>query len=221
MAVVDIVVIAVIVVAALAGLMTGFVRILGNLGGWVVASLVTLYGFSYARPIAREWIGNSLLADAAAGAALFIVSLIVVSFITHTLVDKVQSSNFSALDRSLGLVAGIALGVVLLCGAFLVVEQVWKLEPDKKSRPKWIQASRTVPVVEWGANSLWKAVPEEWQHLRRKENRQKTDKERDAEAKKAFEKLIQPEPKAPAQEEKSGYNERERQGLDRLIQTHK
>ena len=219
MAIVDIVAIAVIVIAAIAGLATGLVRILGNLGGWIVASFVTLYGFSYARPIARQWIENSLLADAAAGAALFVVSLIVVSFLTHALVERVKSSSFNALDRSLGLLAGLAIGVVILCGAFLVIEQFWNLSPDPKQRPQWIREARTVPVIEWGANGIWRIVPKEWQHLRRKQDAEKAAARRREEAKEAFEKLIKPEPKAPAQKEKSGYNEHERQGMDRLIQT--
>ena len=67
-----------------------------KLAGWVGAALVTIYGFSSIQPIAQQWISSKLLADAATGATLFLISLIVLTFFSHAITARVSSCGCCA-----------------------------------------------------------------------------------------------------------------------------
>ena len=67
MSVADIVVLVSVLLSGIIALRLGLVRVILGLGGWVGATLATIYGYSYARPYARDWIGNELIADIAGG----------------------------------------------------------------------------------------------------------------------------------------------------------
>ena len=75
----DIAVVAIIVLSGLIAFSLGFVRVVLALAGWVGAAFATLYGFPYLKPFARDWISIGFVADASAGAAIFILSLIVLT----------------------------------------------------------------------------------------------------------------------------------------------
>ena len=99
MSIVDIAVIGVILLSGLMAFSMGFVRIVLALVGWVGAIFSTLYLFRYAQPFARKWISVEILADGAAGLAVFLGSLIIFTMISHTIGRQVRASGLSALDR--------------------------------------------------------------------------------------------------------------------------
>lgn len=213
MTVVDFIVIGVVVLAGMIGTGLGLVRVVLGLGGWMGAGLATLYGFKYARPYAHQWIESNALADAAAGGALFIGSLIVLTLITHWIAHRVKNSGFGALDRTLGLVAGLALGAVIICGAFIIAERVLQWPQDPAGRPDWIRDARSTRVVEAGADLLLKIVPPEWGGGKPQSRNRFIDPAR------AAERLMTPLTKGAAPEEKEGYDARARREMDRLIQS--
>ena len=159
MAIADFAVIGIIVVAGLVAFSLGVVRVALGLGGWIGAGLATLYGFTYVRPIAHRWIESDLFADIAGGAALFVVSLIVFTLIGHAIAERVRDSSFGALDRSLGMVAGLALGAVVVCVGFIVMQRLMELPSDPDKRPEWIRTAKSAPIVEWGAEQLILLLP--------------------------------------------------------------
>src|SRR6266851_9091079 len=115
----DILVIAVIALSALFAFARGFVKEALSIAAWVGAGLITLYGLPHARPFAQKFIATPMLADVAAGVALFVVSLIVLSLLTSALARRVQDSALSAVDRALGLLFGAFRGVVIACLGFI------------------------------------------------------------------------------------------------------
>lgn len=211
---VDFVFIGVVVLAGMIAMGLGVVRVVLGLGGWVGAGLVTLYGFHFVRPFAHRWIETNVLADAAAGGALFVGSLIVLTLITHAIAHRVHKSGLGALDRTLGLVAGLTLGAIIVCSAFIIVERVMQWSPDPQKRPEWVREARSVKVVEAGADLLISFVPREWGGYRRPESPKSGDSSG------AARKLMTPEAKGAAPSEKSGYDTRERREMDRLIQSN-
>jgi membrane protein required for colicin V production len=216
-AIADFVVIGIVIVAGLVAFSLGVVRVALGLGGWVGAGLATLYGFAHVRPIAHRWIESALFADIAGGAALFVVSLIVLTLIGHAIAERVRDSSFGALDRSLGMVTGLVLGAVVVCVGFIVMERLMELPGDPAKRPDWIRTAKSAPIVEWGATQLILLLPSEW---RGDQASVAPDREGSARAAwKAAERLAVPKAEGGAAKKKSGYNTAERKEMDRLMRT--
>ncbi|MHA1107791.1 MAG: CvpA family protein [Alphaproteobacteria bacterium] len=215
MSIADIAVVAIVVVAGLMAFSLGFVRVVLALLGWVGAAFATMYGFSYLRPFAREWISVGILADAAAGAAIFIATLIVLTIISHAIGRRIRSSALSAIDRSLGLVFGLFLGAVVVSVVYLGL--VWAIDlPNQK--PDWYRTARTRPVVEWSASRLLSLAPPEWRGPIDGSSSANGDSRLDSE--RAMQKFIAPRTVGPAQQQKAGYGNNERRDMDRLIKSH-
>ena len=135
----------------------GMVHELLAVVSWVGAAFATLYGYSYVQPVTAQYITVQLLADVTAGVVIFVVTLIVLSLATRIVSRRVQESSLGPLDRSLGLVFGIARGAVILAAAWLALTW-WLPEAD---RPDWIQEARSRPLMEEGGRLLLQVVPEE------------------------------------------------------------
>ena len=83
MSALDIGVVTIVLIAGLVAFSMGFVRVVLALLGWVGAAFATLYGFRYVKPFAREWISVGFLADAAAGLAIFLATLVILTIISQ------------------------------------------------------------------------------------------------------------------------------------------
>ncbi|HCP00995.1 MAG: hypothetical protein CL573_07355 [Alphaproteobacteria bacterium] len=208
----DIVVLTIISLGGLFGLVTGFVR--GGLfvASWVGAGLTTIYALVYVSPISSNYIQPEWLAELAAGAALFIVSLIVLHLFSHILSGWVRAGRLNALDRSLGLLAGLATASAVISVAFLFLSDIFLDDP-----PPWVEAARTRPAVERGALLVKEILPADV--IGETGATLKSAKDRainlDA-ASKALERLSRP-PEKSAPRTQEGYNERERDSLEDLI----
>ena len=211
----DIAVALILFLGALIGLAVGFVR--GGLFvlSWLGAAVVTIYGFPTVRPIARGYIDNTLFADIAGGAALFIGALIVFFLISSMIGGWVRNSRLNALDRSLGMMAGLATCALALAGAYMVAEQQW---PGDK-QPKWMKEARSIPLIRTSAFMVNDLLPQEIRLMSRRASDAATQETRDViERKKAFDRLIQPSAKDGSAPDRAGYDNKERQSLDRLIE---
>jgi membrane protein required for colicin V production len=208
----DYVIMAILALAGMIATAIGFVRLVLGLGGWIGAGLVTLYGFPLVREIPRSWIDSPPLADAAAGGTLFVVSLIALTLVTHGIAQRVRQSGFGALDRSLGLVSGLILGLVLVCATFVVMERVMNWADDPSNRPAWVREANTLPALEFGADLLLSILPEEWGGGRAS-RRSPLDPATSAR------RLMTPPRKGDVPQPKSGYNTQERREMNRLIES--
>ena len=217
MAVLDLIIIAAVLAFALVGLWLGFARVAFGIGAWVGAGLATVYGFPYARPLAHRWIEGAFLADLAAGAAIFIASLAVLVVISHMIADRVRSGGLGAVNRSVGLAAGLALGAVMVSVGWLILEGMLGLPEDRGRHPDWLRESKAAPVVAWSSRKLLAVVPEEW---RAASGRDLVPEPSSEEIGEAVKKLTSPVPETAAPDEKPGYNESERRELNRLFNTH-
>jgi membrane protein required for colicin V production len=209
----DLAVIAILLLGALTGLVTGFVR--GGLfvASWAGAGAITVFGFSTVSPYARQYIEPTWLADLAGGAALFVVALIVLHLVSQLLSKWVRSSRLNVLDRSFGLLAGLGTAAAAIAIGFLFLSDIWADQP-----PAWLKDARARPIVEAAALLVRDVLPENivgttGAHL---ENIRDRAVKIDA-AREALERLSQP-PKTPASTPPTGYNDQTRQEVDRLIQ---
>jgi len=216
MNVTDIVILVVIVLSGLLALIRGFVKEVLSMAGWVGAAVVTFYLFQPLVPYFRGFIAIPWLADGAAGVVIFVIALVLLSGISHVIASRVHQSNFSALDKSLGLVFGLLRGVVVVCLAYLLL--AWAVPADQY--PPWVQGARSMPLVERGAQMIRQLIPESARHRGAAAlGTAESTAQQGLAVKKAYDELTQPKPKADAQKEQEGYNRDERREMDRVIQS--
>jgi membrane protein required for colicin V production len=214
----DLIVLAIIVISGLLAFARGLVREVLSIVGWVGAAIITLYGIPYVRPYVGLFVHQEqIIVDVVGGTIIFILTLVALSLASVGVARQVKDSQLNALDRSLGFAFGVARGMVLICLSYMVI--VWALPPA--DHPKALREARTLPFIETGVVLLTGLVPDSW---RGTTARRSEDIRRDAEAEarraagKAMETLIQPQVKPAPPRETQGYNETERQQLDRLLQ---
>jgi membrane protein required for colicin V production len=155
----DLAILAVIALSAVFAFARGFVREALSIVAWVGAAAVTLYGFNYFYGIVVRFVSTPLLADLIAGAGLFVVTLIVLTILTGYIGRFVSSSALSPIDRTLGLIFGLARGVVLVSLAYLVLD----VSLPQNDRPVWIKEAKSERFLLKGADLLRDTLPESLQ----------------------------------------------------------
>jgi membrane protein required for colicin V production len=155
----DLSIIGVIVLSGIFAFARGFVREVLSIAAWVGAAATTLYGFNYVYGIIFRFVTTPLLADLIAGAGLFVISLIVLTILTGYMARFVHSSALSPIDRTLGLIFGLARGVVLVSLAYLMVD----VSLPQNDRPGWIKDAKSNRFLANGVDILRNALPESLQ----------------------------------------------------------
>ncbi len=211
----DIGVAAVIVISGLLAMIRGFVKEMLSIGAWVGAAVAALYAFPHVKPFARELISVEIAADLTAGIGVFVLTLIVLSGLTHWIASHVRQSHFSKFDRALGFIFGLARGAVVVCLLWLLVD--WAIEPEKQ--PTWITEARSFPLIKKGAAQLSILVPEEVRSrvgAQVEEAGQAAREAVGAEGGRRLEEAITPAP----EDTKPGYKAEQRENMDRQFETN-
>ena len=211
----DIAVVVIILISALWAFARGFVREILGVGAWLGAALVALYFFTPVRLYLRNFIHVDVLADVAAGVGLFLITLILLSMVSHAISRTVRGSMLSPLDRSLGFVFGLARGAVLVCLGYLVV--IWALHSN--APPEWMSTAKTLPAIQEGALWLKGLLPSDARDqgaAAAEAARQKG--EHALELEQSLKALTSPPAKGDNNRDSVGYGNDERRDLDRLIQ---
>lgn len=216
----DLAVIVVLLLSALLAFTRGMVAEVLSVAAWAGAALVTLNALPYALPIAQRYIHVEMAAYAASAVALFVISLVFFTILGRAASRGVQNSGLSALDRSLGFVFGLLKGAILASVAYLFF--AW-LVPNPAEHPAWLQTAKTRPLLVTGAGMIYEVMPENL----RKDGLGQMDMARErarqaVEAKEALDRLSTPVPGATktggASQPDTGYKDRDRGDLERLIQ---
>lgn len=213
----DLVVLSALGLFAIFGLLLGFVGVVLLAARWVGASLITMWGFPYAQKVARSLIDTALIADILAGVALFVVSLVVLSIVSHGIGNLIRRSSLNALDRTLGFVVGTIGGIGIVALSYLAFSQwIWATPAD---RPEWVRQARTLPLVEATAEFLRGLAPPEYRGKARAAEDEVVRRARQAQdAQKALRALGTPTTNTPASDAETGYKTDVRRDLERLIQ---
>ena len=206
----------VVVMSGVLAFSRGFVHEVLAVAAWVGAVFATIYGFPLAKPYARKLISVELAADLAAGAAVFVVSLIVLSLLTRGITRQVKDSGLNALDRSLGFLFGLLRGAVLVCLAYIVVGWAW----PPAEQPTWLRQARSLPIVETGANLLRSLAPGSAQTAGSDAAvKARSAAEQALETKRMLDQMLTPQPRDANGEPKAGYSDKERTEMERLIES--
>lgn len=141
----------VLLISAGMAFIRGFVHEVLSIGAWIGAAVVCLYGFDYAQPWFMSQIGVAWAANLAAGAALFLVSLLVLSILTKAVANQVKKSALNSVDSSLGFVFGLLRGALILSAAYYIAVS-WIF--DTNDLPHWIADAKTRPWLARGAEEI-------------------------------------------------------------------
>ncbi|CAM2196704.1 CvpA family protein [Paraburkholderia sp. A1RI_3L] len=151
----DYAVMAVIVLSALRGTWRGFLSEVFGLVGWIVAFLVACRFVGLVVPwIPANWPGGALTQWLIAFAVIVVGVILVAGVASAVLSRLVQATGLSGVDRSLGLLFGLARGVVLV---LILVALAGLTELPKQAF--WRDALLR-PYAEQGVRELKPLLPE-------------------------------------------------------------
>ncbi len=153
----DILLLVVMLISGLLAMIRGFMREILSIGAWIVAALVTLYGYSRVLPIAQGYFNSNTVAAAATVGSIFLLTLLVVSIITVRISDMILDSRVGALDRTLGFLFGLGRGLIIVVVAFLFF--AW-LVPDR-SQPEWVRDAKSKVVLQSTGQWLISMLPDD------------------------------------------------------------
>lgn len=153
--VLDLIVVAVILISAILAMVRGFIREVLSVASWVAAAAAAYFLYPSVEPLIAPYIGSDTVAKIAAAGIVFLVTLIIASFITMKISDFVIDSRVGAIDRAFGFIFGAVRGVLILAVALLFFN--W-LAPDP---PAWIADARTKPLLEGLGEQIVAAIPDD------------------------------------------------------------
>lgn len=153
----DIAIIAVIFVSAILAMFRGFVREVLSIAAWVAAAILAYVFYAQLLPYITPYVDNPQVAIGLSAAAIFLVSLIIVSLVTMKISDFVMDSPIGALDRLIGFVFGAARGLLLVVVAVIFFN--WLV--DVPSRPAWVTSALSYPQLSELGEELLDAIPDD------------------------------------------------------------
>jgi membrane protein required for colicin V production len=153
----DIGLLAVMLISGILAMVRGFMREILSIAAWLIAAIVTLYGYARVELYVRDYVTNDLLAKGIAIGGLFLVTLLIVSLFTVKISDIVLDSRVGALDRSLGFLFGLARGLIIMVVAFLFF--AWLV--PQKSQPEWVTGARSRVVLQATGDWLLSLLPDD------------------------------------------------------------
>ena len=139
---VDIVIPAVILISALFSVMRGFVREALSLLGWLAAFWVAL---NFSTGLAEQFLMSIPVPSVrmvVAFTLLFVVTLVLVAIVTRLASQLVQRTGLTGTDRMIGMVFGIARGVVIV-SVLVLLASMTAMPQDP-----WWQESHLIGVFE-------------------------------------------------------------------------
>ena len=163
----DVIVIAVVLISAVLAMVRGFVREVLAIASWLIAAIATFYLYELLRDVIQPYVENETLATIISVAVIFIIVLVIITYITMKVADIVIDSRVGSIDRLFGFIFGALRGLLLIVVAYVLFD--WFVE----EQPAWIENAETRPLVADLSERLIEILPqdvEDWLL-----NRQPTD----------------------------------------------
>ena len=143
----DFILFGIVLVSGLLALARGFMRELLSLAAWaasVAAAYYALHNKQIMDMAGKYFDPNKpIMAQVAVGVASFVVVFIVLSIIGMRLSDRVVDSRIGAFDRTLGLIYGVARGMILVSVCYIFY--VWAVPGDRQE--DWIRNAASLPLI--------------------------------------------------------------------------
>jgi membrane protein required for colicin V production len=117
-----------------------------------------MFGLPYTRPLIATWIPTQAWVDPVAFFATFLISLIVLMLIARLIGSLVRGSVLGGVDRTLGLLFGLARGAAMVVVAYILGAMIFPME---RWPPVVLNARSLMPAY---AGAVWvrSQLPEEY-----------------------------------------------------------
>ena len=158
---VDIVMLGILALSALAGFLRGFAREMLGLVAWVLAMALATRFYGVILPFAGRWIEDGLIADVVCFVVVFVVILIAFSLLASLLSRGVRLSLLGGIDRILGVGFGMVRGGALLVMAYVALAFVLPMA----SWPPSVREAHALPYLHTVAAYALHRAPERWRPL--------------------------------------------------------
>jgi membrane protein required for colicin V production len=153
----DLIVLGLLLASAAIGFIRGAVREIAALLALVVAAAVALLGLPAFGPAFRGFVHPAWLGTIVGLVVVFALAFVGLRLIGALLARMVQSTQvLGFLDRSLGLLIGLARGLIVLGALFLM----FNAATPEDLRPEWITGARTWPLASNMGRLLEKLAPQ-------------------------------------------------------------
>jgi membrane protein required for colicin V production len=155
---VDLAVLGVLAISALLAFLRGLVREILGIGAWIGAVVAAIEAMPVARQVARKWITEPAWIDPVSFLSVFLITLIVLSLVARFIGRMVRGSVLGGVDRTLGLVFGLARGAAIIVIAYIVGG--WIERPAQWPEP--VRDARSLDAAYYGAQWVWQRLPDNW-----------------------------------------------------------
>lgn len=230
--IIDIVVGAVVLISAMISFFRGLIREVLTIAGVVAGGLAAVFFGSSLSPIFANWLGvdedaeevqklfdiipMTMVADICAYAAIFILVVILVSFISHFTAGAAKAMGLGPIDRTLGVIFGIIRALLLLSLLYLPFHKL--MSEDAKT--EWFGNSKTHYYIEKTSSYISKFLPTSDEVKEDVNNAaSKGIKEKLLENDFLKDKNVKSAPKKAEEKTETGYKEKERDKLESLFET--
>jgi membrane protein required for colicin V production len=153
----DGIVIVVVLLSALLAMYRGFIREVLSIAAWVAAAAAAYFLYKPFLPTVKQYIAQEYVALGVAVTIIFVLTLMVVSYITMKISDFVLDSAFGPLDRTFGFLFGAARGLLLVVVAMLFFN--WFIQ--EKDQPGWVVGAKSKPLINMLGDRLVALLPED------------------------------------------------------------
>jgi uncharacterized membrane protein required for colicin V production len=142
--------------SALLSFYRGFLREVMSLGAWIAAAIITLYTFPAVSKMIEPQVKSAAIASGLASMGVFMIALVLISILSGLIVRYIKpGEEIGFLDNLIGLMFGIARGVLLVAIAYFIMTLV--IAP--KDYPEWVKTAKTRPYVAKTAHLVAKLAP--------------------------------------------------------------
>jgi membrane protein required for colicin V production len=207
---IDPIVVIVVLVSAVYATYRGFVSETLSIFAWAAAAFATLFFGPKLAPIARGLLSSPVLGVMLGYAAIFLVVLIPLSFLSFRFAQSVKNSAVGTLDRSLGAAFGVVRGLAIIGLAYIAFTTVIPV----KSQPDMVANAKLLPVIQVSAQALLSLVPDQHLIAGKAETPQATAQ---PQAAPVGTPVPAPKPEPAKKHGKKAYGAKERSELDNLI----
>ncbi|MBR1545087.1 MAG: CvpA family protein [Alphaproteobacteria bacterium] len=153
----DFVFVAVVILSSVLAYNGGFVQESVSIAAWIGTVFLTKYIFPFVEPKFAGIFGSSSMFSAmAAYISVFVVLIMLLSFINKTFSTKLHKTNFGSIDKSLGFLFGFFRGILIMAVAYIII--LWFM-PNPNKRPNWVTDAKSKPILKVSSMFISSLLP--------------------------------------------------------------
>lgn len=136
-------------ISALLAMFRGFSREVLSIFTWIASFFIAYFSCPYLIEYTTQYINNKSIAVGVTLFAIFLISLVLLSFFTIRLSEMIIDSRIGPIDRLLGLFYGLLRGWIISVIAFAFLSTLIALD----KQPNWLRDARLNPALQ--STTLW------------------------------------------------------------------